>query len=137
MIYLIGNQLTRSKIMKQLPNPINVLLAHLIKEGDSPETAKKIVDNMLGEICREYEKLRGSGTHEQFCNIYGHEDMAPDHYYWEKINKFWNKVPPKHVDGKVIFGPIFACGLDGGNTVNLGTVLRKQIIGDSETWRSI
>ena len=121
--------------MKQLPNPINILVAHLVTQGDSPETAKRRADQMLAQICQQYEILRDSGTHEQFCNIYGKEDMPPDSYYWEKINKFWNKA--KTQDGETVFGPRFAVFLDTANTENLGTVLRKNMIGDSDTWRSL
>ena len=102
--------------MKQPTDPIKILLAHLIEEGETPETAKKIVDAMLGELCVKYEKLRANSDDEVIDRIYrGGPFNRSDNYFHEKWGKFINQ------------GYAFACYLDGGNLPRLGKVLREYI----------
>ena len=100
--------------MKQPTDPIKILLAHLIEEGETPETAKKIVDAMLGELCVKYEQLRGNSSDEVLDTVYGPLNRS-DHYFHEKRKNFLN------------YGNAFACALDGGNRPRLGKVLREYI----------
>jgi len=100
--------------MKQPTEPIKLLLAHLIEEGETPETAKKIVDAMLGELCVKYEQLRANKGATILDHIYGPLNRS-DNYFHEKWGKFINQ------------GYAFACHLDGGNRPRLGKAFREYI----------